>query len=181
MAVVQNDIAITVVPANAVAVTVASPPVEVANDVFISAATNDISVTVGGVQEINVQATATGPAGNGLGMTLQDYGVKGQIQAWQGDLELTLDLGNVIQANLTGSVDSMTLTGWPNVGIEGKLVLYITQGIGPYNISGWPSQIKWLGGLPPLLVETQGQVDVVVLTSIDAGTTIFGFHVGVAA
>lgn len=176
-----NEIFVTVATVD-VAVTVTPTPIEVDNDVFVTVQSgNDVDVTVGAGSEIVVEATRVGPPGNGIGMTLQDYGVKGQLPTWQGSVAVNLDLGNVVQPAMAGNVTAVAITGWPSAGIEGKLVLYIGQGATAYDITGWPAQVKWLGGQPPELTTANGYTDVIVLTSIDAGATIFGFHVGVAA
>lgn len=168
----SNNIGVVVTPAN----------IEVANDVYVSVASgNAISVTPGTSQAINVSAVRTGPPGTGFGTLLQDYGVVGQLPNWSGPVTANLDNGNVVQPTLIGNVTQVTITGWPPAGVEGKLVLYIPQGSQNYVIEGWPESIKWLGGVPPVLTTQNGQVDVVVLTSIDGGTNIFGFHIGVAA
>jgi hypothetical protein len=152
------------------------------NDISVTVgADNAISVTVGTGQAVNVTATQVGPPGTGHGILLRDYGVAGQLPDWGGIVSVNLDNGNVVQPTLTGNVTGITVTGWPPSGAEGKLVLYIGQGAVPYSVTGWPVAVKWLGGLEPVLGSIDGQVDVIVLTSIDAGATIYGFHIGIAA
>jgi hypothetical protein len=175
-----NEIAVTVQTAN-VNVSVTPTPLEIANDVYVTVSSvSAIAVSVG-QSNINVSAVRTGPPGNGLGMLLQDYAIQGQLPTWNGAVLVNLDNGNVVQATLAGDVTGMTVTGWPGSGTEGKLVMYIPQGATPYDVLAWPLGVKWMGGISPQLTTLNGHVDVVVLTSVDAGTNIYGFHVGTAA
>lgn len=155
---------------------------DVSNDFYVTVTEeNSISVVVGDGNTIAVTATSVGPAGTGYGMLLTDYAVQAQLPNWSGAVSVNLDLGNVVQPTLQGDVTSVSITGWPSAGTEGKLVLYIPQGATPYTITGWPAGVKWLGAQPPQLTNTTGNVDIIVLTSIDGGTTILGFHIGVAS
>lgn len=174
---------------NHVAVTVTSQPVDVVvnqvqvdTGVFITVGTvqTAAAVTVNPVNAVNVTAVRSGPAGNGTGMLLQDYAIQAQLPTWNGAILINMDNGNVFQPVLAGNVTGITLSGWPTAGTEGKVVLYIPQGATPYTV-GWPGSIKWLGGITPQLTDQNGHVDIVVLTSVDAGATIYGFHVGAAA
>lgn len=127
---------------------------------------------------LNVTATEVGPPGNLLpGVMLHDYSIKGQTFTWDGAQSVSLDNGNVIQATLTGNTSLFSITGWPGAGEEGKLTLYIQQGAGPFTL-GWPAGINWVNNPNPELAAGVGKWDVFALTSIDAGATIFGFHVG---
>ena len=123
----------------------------------------------------------TGLPGTGLEALLDDYAIQGQLLTVNGNIAVSLDNGNVAQLTLAGNVTSLALSGWPATGTEGKIVLYVPQGGVPYTITNWPAAVKWLGGLAPLLSTTAGAVDVIVLSSIDAGTTIIGAHVGTAS
>ena len=129
-------------------------------------------------------AGATGPAGlpgSGLEALLDDYSIQGQLLSLVGNVSIDLDNGNVAQITLTGNLTSLAVLNWAVAPTEAKLVLYIPQGATPYTISGWPAAVKWLGGAAPVLSTVNGTVDVIVLTSIDSGTTIIGAHVGAAS
>lgn len=137
---------------------------------------NDISVEHVD-QPIEVTAGLVGPPGSGLGTMLQDYSIKGQLFTWTGTGDINVDNGNTIQIELEADTVLNPITGWPGVGEEGKVTLYVKQGSGPFNIT-WPAGILWTNGFTPELVSQAGRWDVFVLTTIDAGATIFGFHVG---
>lgn len=77
---------------------------------------------------------------------------------------------------LTGNVTALTVTGWPAAGTLGKLTLDITNGAS-FSIT-WPGSTKWPRGLAPTLTPT-GR-DLVLLMSIDGGTTVLGNTVGQA-
>lgn len=85
--------------------------------------------------------------------------------------------GNIIDWKLTGNVTSVTFNSFPTTGRHGKLTFYIKQGSGPFTIS-WPGSISWQGGSAPDLSPADGDTDVIVLTTIDAGTKVYGFHSG---
>ena len=122
-----------------------------------------------------------GLPGSGLEALLDDYSIQGQLLSLTGNVSIDLDGGNVAQITMTGNITSLAVLNWAVAATEAKLVLYIPQGAVAYTISGWPAAVKWLGGAAPVLSAVDGEVDMVVLTSIDAGTTIIGAHVGVAS
>lgn len=155
---------------------------DVANNVSITVSNNETTVTVS-TTEINITADPQGPPTSGSGLNLRDYSIQGQILSWTGGAEsINVDNGNSFQATLTGNVTGLTVTGWPASGVEGKATLYLIQGAGgPHMMSGWPAGVKWAGGIPPTLSTVEGDTDIVVLTTIDSGTTIYAFHLGVAA
>lgn len=82
----------------------------------------------------------------------------------------------------TPGVHSITVTGaqtwafagWPDSGVEGKITIYVTNG-GSAVITGLATPIFSGGGEPTL---TAAGKDVLVFTSIDGGTTIYGFLTG---
>ena len=121
---------------------------------------------------------ATSTALSGLGIVLQNYAVKGQVLSWGGAETFDLTQGNAAAITLTANVTSVAVSGWPTTGRDGRLFLYIEQGATPYTLAGWPAGIKWLGGLPPLLSTTDGDVDLICLSTLTAGSVIYGSHMG---
>ena len=120
--------------------------------------------------------------GTGFEAVLVDYAILGQVLSLAGVVSVSLDNGNTANVTLTADVTSFTITDWPVVTTyEAKLVLYVTQGVAPFKIFGWQSEIKWIGANQPVFSTTPGEIDVIVLTSIDGGSTIVGAHVGTAA
>jgi len=65
-------------------------------------------------------------------------------------------------------------SGWPASGTEGKMTIYVTNG-GSATITGLAGPIFSGGGEPSL---TSSGRDVLVFTTTDGGTTIWGFVSG---
>ena len=82
----------------------------------------------------------------------------------------------------TPGVSTVTVAGaftwafgsWPASGTEGTIRAYITNG-GAAVITGW-SAIIWEGGVEPTL-QASG-LDVLIFTTLDGGTTVYGFVAG---
>ena len=89
-------------------------------------------------------------------------------------------LGNVTTATLTGNV-TVTVANWPATGKCGRMEIHLTQdATGSRTVSAWPVD-KWVGGGAPTLGTASGDVDIIVITSDDGGTTRLGAHVGTAS
>lgn len=149
------------------------------NDVYVDILeTNNITVEVV-EQTISVEAGEVGPPGGGIGTMLMDYSIKGQLMTWDtGSADINVDFGNTVQAVMHTNTTLQPVTGWPGPGEEGKVTIYVQQaGGGPYRID-WPAGIHWVNGNTPDLSTFSDKWDVIILTTIDAGATVFGFHVG---
>tara|TARA_R100000008_G_scaffold86664_1_gene80745 strand:+ start:1984 stop:2943 length:960 start_codon:yes stop_codon:yes gene_type:complete len=70
---------------------------------------------------------------------------------------------------------TVSFTNPPATGIAGTVTLIITNG--GANTTTWNSAVKWPGDNAPAL--TSSGVDIVTFTTIDAGTTIYGFVGGI--
>lgn len=91
----------------------------------------------------------------------------------------TVDLanGNVQMITLTANA-SLTLTGASN-GVACSLSLYLKQdGTGGKTLT-WPASVKWAGAIAPTLSTGANKVDLVVLETLDGGTTWYGSLAGV--
>ena len=88
-----------------------------------------------------------------------------------------LSAGNVQSGTNSQAITSSTMTNWPTSGDAGSLTLILTNG-GAYSIA-WPSSVDWGGGSAPSL--TSSGVDILVFTSIDAGTTVHGMIASTAS
>jgi hypothetical protein len=149
--------------------------------------TNDITVNILdentislNVVEQTIEITAeiaAPPSGVAPGVMLVDYSIKAQVADVSGDYLANLDNGNSFQLTLIDDVDITDITGWPGTEEEGKATFYIIQGAGPFALS-WPPSIQWVNSAHGAIGTVAGSTDVFVLTSLDAGSTIFGFHVG---
>ncbi len=82
--------------------------------------------------------------------------------------------GNVVSATVSTSTQTFTFTNPPANGIAGSFTLFLTNG-GSQTVN-WPSSVDWAGGTAPSL--TSSGVDVLTFTTLDAGTTWYGFAAG---
>lgn len=107
---------------------------------------------------------------------LKDYGevINDIGSTGGGTQDVDLELGNVALLTVDTSANTLTISNWPASGIEGSVTLKITNG-GSQTFN-WPAAVDWAGGNPPAL--TVSGLDVIVLESNDAGTTIGGFVAG---
>lgn len=115
------------------------------------------------------------------GRVLISYSVKSQNStAFSGTESIDYDLGNVVNATITGNVTSLTVTNWPTAN-EGKLTLYITQANGGgHLVSDWGLVNKWIGGTLPVLSTALNATDIIMITSPNGSTLRIGSHVGTA-
>lgn len=151
------------------------------NEIAVTVTPNsNVQATISQLNQIRVAMSQPGPPGSGVGALLKDYTILGQLPEWAGDVTLDMQHGNVVQPTMTGNVTSLAILGWPDAGIEAKVALYIPCGATPYTLAGWPAAVKWIGGVAPILSSTPGEVDIIVLASVDGGVTIFGFFLGTA-
>lgn len=85
--------------------------------------------------------------------------------------------GNVQILTLTANA-SLTLTGATN-GVACSISLYLKQdGSGGKTVT-WPASVKWAGAITPTLSTGANKVDLVVLETLDGGTTWYGSLAGV--
>lgn len=106
-------------------------------------------------------------------LTLKTASVSGS-----GAVVLPISQANTINLILTGNASSMAFDQWPAPGISERVTVYVRQdSVGGRVISGWPTAIKWTGGIP-VLSTTPNAIDCLVFDSLDGGATIFGNLVG---
>lgn len=155
--------------------------VQVANDIYVDFV-GDQHITLNIVEEvIEIGLEKVGPPGSGHGILLTDYSVRTVYNHWTGGIGLlNLDQGNSAYAALQSHVVLSEIVGWPGVGEEGKLTLYVRQdGVegNPYTIT-WPSNILWVNTEPPQVQIEPSAWDIFIFTSPNSGADVFGFHVG---
>lgn len=85
-----------------------------------------------------------------------------------GNKAIDVSKGAYITCTITGNT-TFSFTGVPQTGAT-VVVMQLTNG-GAYTIT-WPSSIKWSGGTAPKF--TASGIDIVVLTTNDAGATWYG-------
>jgi hypothetical protein len=109
-------------------------------------------------------------------VNLKDYGeVTNAIGSTGGgtqDIDLTL--GNSISATVDTGANTFTFSNPTASDEQNGFVLYLTNG-GSQTVN-WPASVDFAGGTAPTLTGTG--VDVLVFTTIDAGTRWYGFAAG---
>ena len=84
-----------------------------------------------------------------------------------------ISLGNVQTYTLSGD-QTLTFTNPSPTGKSCSFTLLVTNG-GSAALT-WPTAVDWAGGSQPTL--TTSGLDILVFTTIDAGTTWYGFPAG---
>jgi hypothetical protein len=119
-----------------------------------TAARGAVSADRGGLEELAVNAAATGA--------------------------VTVDLinGNVHDLTLTGDV-TLTLTG-ATAGVACSATLILRQDATGTRLATWPGSVNWGAAGAPVLSTAASAYDVVSLLTVDGGTTWIGFHTGMS-
>jgi len=129
----------------------------------------DVTVTAGDLQMTD---------GLVIRPEIKDYGVthndKGSVS---GSVTVDLENGNSQYLTLTGNVTDLILDNPPASGTEGSVKLYIEQGgSGSYTVAWSASEtVLWAGASAPTLSIGVGDIDIILLITVDAGTTWFAF------
>ena len=84
----------------------------------------------------------------------------------------------VVDATLTEAC-TVSLSG-ADAGQMWEVTLILRQGGAGSMTVVWPAEVMWAGGTAPTLTETAAAVDVIRLSTPDAGATILGATVGLA-
>lgn len=93
-----------------------------------------------------------------------------------GGLTVDLSLGQVIKADLSANITSITISNIPDNGNSNAVgFTLILVADGTARTVTWPASVKWPGGTAPTLTSTNGKADIFSFVSIDAGTTWYGF------
>ncbi len=87
----------------------------------------------------------------------------------------TIDLedGNVHNVTLTANC-TFTFSNPPASGTSGTFTLFLNQDGTGSRTATWPGSVKWAGGTAPTLTTTASRTDILVFTTIDAGTIWYG-------
>ncbi len=87
---------------------------------------------------------------------------------------IDISAGNVVTATVSTSTQTFTFTNPSATGKACSFTLILTNG-GSQTVN-WPSSVDWAGGTAPSL--TSSGVDILTFTTVDAGTTWYGFAAG---
>ena len=91
-----------------------------------------------------------------------------------GTQDIDLTLGNVVSATVDTSTNTFTFSNPSATGKACSFTLILTNG-GSQTVN-WPASVDWPDATAPTL--TTSGVDVIVFTTIDAGTIWYGFASG---
>ena len=91
-----------------------------------------------------------------------------------GTQDIDITLGNVVSATVDTSTNTFTFSNPSVTGKACSFTLYLTNG-GSQTVT-WPGTVDWSGGTAPTL--TASGVDVIAFTTLDAGSTWYGFAAG---
>lgn len=123
---------------------------------------------------------------DGGGQVLQDHELRDYAETATspsqsgGTLTLDLENGNVFDVTLVGDVTTCTISNPPASGLAGSLTLILRQdGTGGHDFS-FPSGTLCPGGTAPTLSTGAGEVDVLILFTVDGGTSWFVMLSGAA-
>ena len=105
---------------------------------------------------------------------LKDIGETTVANATSGATD-TIDLedGNVHNVTLTANC-TFTFSNPPASGTSGTFTLFLNQDGTGSRTATWPGSVKWAGGTAPTLTTTASRTDILVFTTIDAGTIWYG-------
>lgn len=112
---------------------------------------------------------------------LKDYGFTTTTpSSSSGTLTLDMENGNYFDVTLTENVTTLNLNNPPASGVAGTLVFIATQDAGGTNVITWPASVIWEQdtGESPAQTTTTLAVDIYMLLTVDAGTTWYGFVLG---
>ena len=91
-----------------------------------------------------------------------------------GTQDIDIELGNIATGTVDTSTTTFTFSNPSASGTACSLTLILTNG-GSQTVN-WPASVIWAGGTAPEL--TASGVDVLTFTTVDAGTTWYGFIAG---
>jgi len=90
--------------------------------------------------------------------------------ATSGSVGIDCSLGDYFTLDLAGNVSGFTFSNLPASGHGASLMVRITQDSTPRTVA-WPASFKWAGGAAGVVSTASGAVDVLAITTFDAGTT----------
>lgn len=91
-----------------------------------------------------------------------------------GTQDIDLTLGNVVSATVDTSANTFTFSNPSASGTACSFTLFLTNG-GSQTVN-WPASVDWAGGTAPTL--TASGVDILTFTTLNGGTTWYGFAAG---
>jgi len=134
----------------------------------ISDVVNDTTPTLGGPLDADDKIISKAVMKD----TGETINVLGDLGGGTDDIDL--EDGNVVTATVSTAEQTFTFSNPPASGTNGSFTLILTNG-GSQTVN-WPASVDWVDATAPTL--TAAGVDVLVFTTIDAGTIYLGFTAG---
>lgn len=108
---------------------------------------------------------------------IKDYSITEQvISSSSGAITFDYSAAQAFNLTLSENITSVTLSNPPATAKYGEMIILITQGAGAYTMTGFPAGVKWARGSVYEPSTGSGEIDSVVLFTIDGGTTWFGSY-----
>jgi len=109
---------------------------------------------------------------------IEDYGetVVGGASGTNTGSSYTIDIttGNASHLVLTATC-TFTFSNPASSGISTSFTLYLEQDATGSRTVTWPAAVQWAGGTAPTLTTTGSYTDILSFSTVDGGTTWFGF------
>lgn len=96
-----------------------------------------------------------------------------------GTLALDLNDATTFLVTRNANITTLTISNPNSSGTAHSFSLIFTANGTSYSMS-WPASVKWPGANTPSLTSTNGKVDILHFTTIDGGTTWYGFIGGLS-
>ena len=104
-----------------------------------------------------------------LSMLVADRSTVTALAISSGVVDIDCSLGDYFTLALTANVTSITFSNLPVSGNGASLMVQITQDSTPRTVA-WPASFKWAGGSAGSVSTGSGAIDVLAITTFDAGT-----------
>jgi hypothetical protein len=145
-------------------------------DTFLEFTTDEINLRAGGTDYINITSAGVNFEDNTVSRgKFKDYSETALATSTKSaSFNVDFEDGNVQSFTFDDDL-TVSFTNPPASGSAGTVTLIITNG--GANTTAWNAAVKWPGDNAPAL--TSSGVDIVSFTTIDAGTTIYGFVGGI--
>lgn len=108
---------------------------------------------------------------------IKDYSETYNASSGNGSTTLDLSTGNVFQHTASGGNVTFVFSNPPASGKAGSFTLKWIQDSSDRTIT-WPASVDWAGGSAPDVTSGNAKVDIYTFTTVDGGTTWYGFQAG---
>lgn len=115
---------------------------------------------------------------HGVWVALHRFEISSDVKtSLAGVLALDFEDGDATEVTLTENVTSITIANWYPTGTLSKMNLFIHSGVGAFTVA-FPAGWKWPSSVVPVITPTAGKTDILVIMSLDGGTTIYATLAG---